>query len=107
MTGLLVSCATRPGPKRPKAPPGSREPPVTRQAEETPERRASNALIEQGTGILERGLYDRAADLFQEAVSVDPTNGAGYYYLALVKLKTGEYGGVEGFLEKAESLLAD
>ena len=61
--------------------------------------------MEDGIKALERGLHDRAADLFQESVTVDYSNGAGYYHLALVKLRTGEYGEVEGLLEKAEMLL--
>lgn len=71
----------------------------------TPQRAASNALVDNGNQALDQGQHDRAIDLFQEAVSVDPTNGAGYYYLALVKSRTGEYGGAWGYLEKAQSLL--
>jgi cytochrome c-type biogenesis protein CcmH/NrfG len=78
----------------------------TTDDEESPERSASNSLMEEGKIILERGSLDRSGDLFQEAVSVDPTNGVAYYYLALVKFKGGEYGGVWRFLEKAESLLS-
>jgi tetratricopeptide (TPR) repeat protein len=105
-TVLLLSCASKRKPERPKLPPGSREPPISAPTEElTPERKASNALIDEGQQALDRGLYDRAADLFQESVAVDPTNGAGYYYLALVKLKAGEYGEAWDFTEKAETLL--
>lgn len=102
----LAACAPRPRATHPKPPPGSREPPVVAvPKEETAERVASNALIEEGVRSLDRGLYDRSADLFQESVTVDPSNGVGYYYLALVKTRTGEYGEVGGLLEKAESLL--
>lgn len=104
---FLSFCAPKTKPKYPKPPPGSREPPVTQPAEETPERMASSALIERGQEALEGGRHDQAADLFQEAVSVDPSNGVGYYYLALVKLRTGEYGEVWGLIEKAESLLGE
>jgi tetratricopeptide (TPR) repeat protein len=103
---LLAGCAVKKKPERPKLPPGSREPPIAAPPQEaTPERRASNALVEEGETALDRGQYDRAADLFQESVTVDPTNGAGYYYLALVRFKTGEYGEAWDFLEKAETLL--
>lgn len=106
LVGFLAACAVKKKPERPKLPPGSREPPITApQQEETPERRASNALVEEGQTALGRGQYDQAADLFQESVTVDPTNGAGYYYLALVRFKTGEYGEAWDFLEKAETLL--
>ena len=103
---LLTSCAPKRKPEYPKLPPGTRRPPVTAPSEaETPERRAAEALVDEGREALDRGLHDRAADLFQESVAVDPTNGVGYYYLALVKFKTGEYGEVWDFLEKAETLL--
>lgn len=105
---LSASCAPKRKPEHPKLPPGSRRPPVTAPSEaETPERRAAEALVEEGIEALDRGLHDRAADLFQESVAVDPTNGVGYYYLALVKFKSGEYGEVWDFLEKAETLLRD
>ncbi len=71
-----------------------------------PERRASDALIEEGIRTMDNGRYDRAADLFQEAITIDSTNGAGYYRLAFVKVKMGEYGEARGLLEKAEHLLA-
>lgn len=74
--------------------------------EESPEREASNALIEQGQVSFQRGLYDQAAGTFQEAVTVDATNGAGYYWLALTKLRSGEYGEAEGLIEKALTLLS-
>lgn len=107
LISVLVACAPKKKPEYPKPPPGSRQPPVTAPSEvDTPERSASDALVEEGRQALDHGLYDRSADLFQEAVTVDPTNGAGYYYLALVKFKTGEYGEVWDLLEKAETLLA-
>ena len=110
---FLASCAPKAKPRYPttrpseKPPEGSREPPITTPAEElTPERMASNSLIEEGEQALERGLNDRAADLFQQSITVDPTNGAGYYYLAFVKTKSGEYGEAWDLFEKAESLLS-
>lgn len=107
LAGLMAACATMTRPRPPKAPRGSREPPLTSPVHESAERTASNALVEEGIKAVERGLYDRAADLFQESVTVDSSNGSGYYHLALVKLRTGEYGEVEGLLEKAEMLLQD
>lgn len=88
-------------------PPGSRRPrDASSDDPATPQRLASNALIENGNKALNQGQHDRAVDFFQEAVSVDATNGAGYYYLALVKSRTGEYGGAWDYLEKAQSLLS-
>ncbi len=105
---FLASCAPKQKPAHPRLPPGTRVPPVTSPSgsEISPEREASNAVIEEGKGLMERGQYDRAADRFQEAVAVDSTNGAAYYYGALVKTRSGEYGDAWGFLEKAEQLLA-
>jgi tetratricopeptide (TPR) repeat protein len=77
------------------------------EEELTPQRAASNALVDDGEKVFNLGLYDRAADLFQEAVTVDSSNGAGYYHLALTKLRAGEYGEAEGLVEKAELLLGN
>lgn len=73
--------------------------------DETAERMASEAIVDDGQRAFNHGLYDNAADLFQQAVTVDPTNGAAYYYLALVRVRTGEYGEAEGLIEKADQLL--
>ena len=109
---VLAGCA--PKGKKPQhvtVPPGSHEAPVgiggeTKGEEESPERSASNALIDQGETSFNRGLYDQAANSFQEAVTVDASNGAGYYWLALAKLRSGEYGEAEGLVEKAGTLLS-
>lgn len=97
---LLTACAPGKRLGRPGSLPG-----VGPIGSGAPERAASSALIEEGKLALERGLYDRSLDRFQEAVTLDPSNGVGFYYLAFVKLRTGEYGEVWGLLEKAESLL--
>lgn len=109
MAILLASCAPKAKPKYPKLPPGAHTPPVSTPVEEqeTPERQASNSLIEEGLTAFNRGLYDHSADLFQQAVTVDPSNGAGYYHLAVAKLRSGEYGEAAGLQEKAEQLLAN
>ncbi len=91
----LVSCAGH-----------VRRAPVS-QPKPGPERQASHAMIETGKGFLEQGLFDQAADRFQEAANVDPTNGVAFYYLALVKYRTGDYESVGDFLEKAEALLGE
>lgn len=106
--GLVVSCAPMSSPRHPGPPPESRPPPVVHPSQElTPERNASNVLLEQGREALSAGRYDYASDRFQEAIGVDPSNGAAYYELADAKFRSGEYGDVTGFLDKAESLLMD
>jgi tetratricopeptide (TPR) repeat protein len=105
----LAACAPKgKKPQHAKAPPGSHQAPIGIQGEEeSPERSASNALIDQGETSFHRGLYDQAASSFQEAVTVDAANGAGYYWLALTKLRSGEYGEAEGLIEKAATLLSN
>lgn len=84
-----------------------KSPPLTSPSQVSgPARDASNAVLEEGKGALEQGDLERAADNFQEAVTLDPTNGAGFYYLALLHFKKGEYDQSAVFLEKADSLLA-
>ncbi|MBI2982521.1 MAG: hypothetical protein HYY44_09590 [Deltaproteobacteria bacterium] len=99
---FIFSCASLG--KKP-LPPGARRAPVT-ESQIGPERAASNAMIEKGEAKLRSGEYERAFDLFQEAVNFDPNNGVGFYYLAYVKYKTGEYDQVPNFLAKAEALLS-
>jgi hypothetical protein len=111
---IFISCAPKQGPTTPHKPvpiPESRPPELVPESspEEgdvmTPERQASDALIDDGERLESHGLYGRSADLFQEAVTVDPTNGAGYFHLAAARLKSGEYGDVEGLIAKARTLL--
>ncbi len=104
---VLMSCAPGAKPKHPKPGSESHLPPVLSPIDlETPERTAANQVIAEGRVQLEQGNYARASDLFQEAVTLDPTNGAGYYYLAAAKAQLGETGESTGLLEKAEQLLA-
>lgn len=110
LIALGIACAPKgKKPQRPKPP--SQQAPVGVEGqiegeEESPEREASNALIEQGEVSFQRGLYDQAAGTFQEAVTVDATNGAAYYWLARTKLRSGEYGEAEGLIEKSLTLLS-
>jgi len=101
-----LGCAGKKGPERPKVPEDAHGTPVGASDDElTPQRAASNALIDDGEKAFAQGRYDASADLFQQAVTVDPTNGAAYYHLALAKTRSGEYGEAEGLIEKAEQLL--
>lgn len=71
----------------------------------TPQRRASDRLVQKGMGQLDSRNYENALQIFQEAVNVDATNGAAYYYLALTNDYLGEKDTAMGLLDKAESLL--
>ena len=103
---FLAACAGKKAPEHAKPPADAHQTPVgASNDEETAERMASNALVDDGERVFTSGRYDSAADLFQQAVTVDPTNGAAYYYLALTKTKSGEYGEAEGLIDKADQLL--
>lgn len=86
---------------------GSKSPTNLKSAAmEESKRVASDALLEKGKVLLEtQGDVGPAIDLFQEAVNLDPTNGAGYYLLSLASFKQGDYEKSKGFLQKAETLL--
>lgn len=71
-------------------------------------RAASDALLQKGEAMLQNGTdLSQAIDLFQEAVNLDPTNGGGYYLLALATFKQGDYEKSKGFLQKAETLVQE
>lgn len=102
--------AKRP-PVKPKAKVEEKKKPgeVTRPAEapqpDTPQRKASNRVVDKGKASLDGKSYDQAAQLFQDAVNIDPTNGAAYYYLAMTDHYLGQNAVAAGLLDKAESLL--
>ncbi len=52
---------------------------------------AALRLVEDGRVHLEAGRYDRALERFERAVAIDPTNGYGYYYLALLHFQMKKY----------------
>lgn len=109
---LLSGCPKKPVHK--KLPSGARQPPPKEMKEPMtapeavvgPERQASDRLLTKGRAILEQGDYERAASAFSDAVNVDTTNGAAYYYLALARARQGETDVALGILDKAEALLA-
>lgn len=73
----------------------------------SPQRTASLEVVTQGRGQLERGDRERAVQSFQEAITLDGTNGIAYYYLARTHYELGQSEQAMGLLERAESLLAD
>lgn len=72
---------------------------------ETPQRRASHRVIEEGKGYLIAGQPREAVQRFQNAVRIDPTNGFGYYELGRAYAALGDRERALGVLEKADSLL--
>ena len=80
---------------RPKAP----EPVIT------PQRTASDRLIEKGEAELKIKNYERAQQIFQDAANIDSSNGVAFYYLAESNLYLEQPQIAQGLLDKAESLL--
>lgn len=75
------------------------------QMASTPKRQASVRLVEFGTELMGAGQYNRAANSFRDAVSVDPTNGVAYYWLAAAQGAQGMNQSALGLLDKAQALL--
>ncbi len=73
----------------------------------SPQRRASMDVVTQGQGYLARGEREHAVQAFQEAITLDGTNGVAYYYLARTHYELGHLEQAMGLLDRAETLLAD
>lgn len=73
----------------------------------SPKRQASHEVVQRGTKELAAGHVARAVQSFQEAVTIDGSNGVAYYYLAQAHYKLGDHERAIGLLERAESLLGD
>jgi tetratricopeptide (TPR) repeat protein len=73
----------------------------------TPQRKASARLVEKGVLEFNSRNYEQAAQIFQDAVNVDASNGMAYYYLAMTDASLGQPDTALGLLDKAESLLRD
>ena len=71
----------------------------------TPKARAAAGVLESGRKELAAGNNEKAEDLFQQAINIDPANGIAYYYLARAKYELGQYQQAMGVLDKAEGLL--
>jgi Flp pilus assembly protein TadD len=71
----------------------------------TPEREASQQIVEEGKGYLITGRAAEAERRFDRATRIDPTNGFAWYWLGRARLEAGDPTAAAGVLEKAESLL--
>lgn len=71
----------------------------------TSARSVSQRIVEEGKGHLIAGNLDVAADRFERALRIDPTNGFAYFYLGRTRYETGDRDGALGMLDKAEALL--
>ena len=86
---LLVSCKTAVPPPSgevpPPLPPEDRAPPPLQVPDEKAahkRRQAAAALTDRGRALLTDGQIDPAMRLFEQALSLAPQYGPGYYYLA-------------------------
>lgn len=126
MVLFLTSCATFPGRQEPKHP-GTKKPAGTGTAAtpqapfipretmkpettnyatvQSPKRQVSTQLVAQGKEFLDKKDFDHARSRLEEAVSVDPTNGAAYYHLAVVYYNLHDFPKALGFLDQADTLL--
>jgi len=73
----------------------------------SPRREASQRIVHLGEGYLEKNEFDKAIQIFQEAINVDSENGIAYFYLAKALHKTQAYDDAYGLLERAQVLLVD
>lgn len=71
----------------------------------TPQRQASQRLVDRGKILMEAGDLEKASTTFRDAVNVDAGNGIAYYHLAEVNAKIGKKDVALGLLDKAEALL--
>lgn len=71
----------------------------------TPEREASQQVVEEGKGYLITGRTAEAERRFERATRIDPTNGFAYYWLGRARVEAGDTAAAAGVLEKAEGLL--
>ncbi len=119
----LAGCASLPGktpqkgvvkkpatttttPQAPVVPRETKVPESTNYAMmQSPKRQVSTQLVAQGKEFIDKKDYDHARQRLEEAVSVDPTNGAAYYHLAVVYYDLRDYPKAIGFLDQAETLL--
>ena len=76
-------------------------------AEENPRAVASLQLTEQGRRLVEEHQPDRAIRVLEQAVSLHPTNGQNYYYLAEAWLLKGFADQAKEFNHLAEIHLKD
>ena len=99
----LSGCAT-PISGSPSLPPESPPPPsqgaeeaLDTPAQPSPRALASLRLTDQGRMLLEGGRTDDAISLLERAMSLHPTNGDNYYYLAEAWLMKGKTAQAEEF----------
>ena len=71
----------------------------------SPRALASLKLTDQGRRLIEAGEADKAIQVLEQAISLNPTNGQNYYYLSEAWLLKGFAPEARGFNDLAESHL--
>jgi tetratricopeptide (TPR) repeat protein len=105
LAAMLVGC---PKPPLTEYPTEAAVPPVSEEAaDENPRALASLQLTEQGRRLVEERQPDRAIRVLEQAVSLHPTNGQNYYYLAEAWLLKGFADQAKEFNRLAEIHLKD
>ena len=100
---LAVFLTACPKPLLKEAPVEAEEPAGGEEAaEENPRVAASLQLTDQGRRLLEERKPDRAIRVLEQAVSLHPTNGRNYYYLAEAWLIKGSAAQAKEFNDLAE-----
>jgi Flp pilus assembly protein TadD len=122
---LLWGCATSPSPSSPTTPqvgqrsggpaatpapptsPSPASPVAVRPREQPPSATmvASAQWVEEASGAIDVGDYDRATSLLERAISVEPNNGRAFYYYGLAMGERGRPASALSLLQKAEILL--
>ncbi len=74
-------------------------------ARPSPRALASLKLTDQGRRLIEAGEADKAIQVLEQAISLNPTSGQNYYYLSEAWLLKGFAPEARGFNDLAESHL--
>jgi len=61
--------------------------------------------LESGNKYFDKGLYPQASIQYRNALKRDPKYGEAHYKMALVAIKTNDYGGAVGSLRRAVELI--
>ena len=106
---VLAGCVK----ERPVEKPGAVPEKITREEPEqpaeparpSPRALASLKLTDQGRRLIEAGEADKAIQVLEQAISLNPTSGQNYYYLSEAWLLKGFAPEARGFNDLAESHL--
>ncbi len=103
-TGTKANAEIHPTPEVVAAIPRS-ESLLPRIKPETPGNQAAALhLVDEGRQLIDQKRYDQAGERLERAVSIDPTNAYGYYYLAQLKYLRKDYSQAVAFAQRSVAL---